>query len=233
LSKQHNTNRRMFLKKLLFFPLFLTILPKSSYANSKLDLSLNLDDSLKTISSSNNISMQNDIFGVSQSQTNSGIVDEVDSNESRSLQLYNTHTQEKLDVVYYENGNYLDYALDEINSIMADHRTHEKIKMNKDLIDLLYDIKGKLSFHDNKDSFINIISAYRSPVSNSKLRRRSRRVAKNSFHMKGEAIDINISGVKLSSLRREAKKIQKGGVGYYPRSNFVHIDIGDVRSWRG
>jgi len=148
---------------------------------------------------------------------------------AKSLNFYNTHTGKKTDLVYYENGQYIDEAMDEINIIMGDFRANEYITMNRKLIDTLYDIK-KLT---NSKRPINILSAYRTPATNRYLRRNTRGVAKDSYHIKGMAIDINVEDVSLSNLRNAASTLRKGGIGYYPRSNFLHIDIGRYRTWRG
>ncbi len=148
---------------------------------------------------------------------------------AKSLSFYNVHTGKKSDLTYYENGQYIDEALDEIDLIMGDYRADQYININRRLIDTLYDIK-KLS---RSRKPINILSGYRSPKTNRYLRRNTRGVAKNSYHMSGMAVDINISDVSLSNLRNVATTLRKGGVGYYPRSNFVHIDMGGYRTWRG
>ncbi len=149
--------------------------------------------------------------------------------ESRSLKFYNVHTGQKLDITYYEHGNYLFDALSEIDNIMADYRANEIIQMDVKLMDTLY----KLQRFTGTREPINIISAYRSPQTNRRLRRHSRGVAKNSYHILGQAIDINIKGVSLKNIRDIGLTLRRGGVGYYPKSNFVHLDVGPVRSWRG
>jgi len=148
---------------------------------------------------------------------------------AKSLKFFNVHTGKHLNLTYYENGQYIDEALDEINIIMGDYRANEYTKIHRQLIDTLYDIK-KLS---SSRKPINIISAYRSPKTNRLLRRTHRGVAKRSYHMSGMAIDINIEDVSLRNLKNAAMTLRKGGVGYYPRSNFVHIDVGNFRTWRG
>jgi uncharacterized protein YcbK (DUF882 family) len=145
----------------------------------------------------------------------------------RSLSLYNPNTKEALDTIYWSNGNYLGKALADINYLMRDRLTGEIKPIDTRLLDLLYkigmDLKTRKPFH--------IISGYRSPKTNALLRKRYRGAAKNSFHMQGEAVDVRLPGCRLSSLRRAAFKLKVGGVGYYPRSRFVHIDVGPVRYW--
>jgi len=228
--------RRNFLKTATIFCGLGSLLSAKLYANDD-DIHAELSAELFGNTSSINEDIQNDIFGkitdegyedLSQDLTASS---DIDTAESRRLQLHNTHTAQRLDIIYYQDGKYLKHSMQAINKIMADHRTGETINMDRKLIDLLYSLKKRTN--NSSGSYINIISAYRSPISNMKLRRRSKKVAKNSFHMKGQAIDINIDKVHLSKIRKHAKLLHKGGVGYYPRSRFVHIDVGDVRSWRG
>jgi uncharacterized protein YcbK (DUF882 family) len=146
---------------------------------------------------------------------------------TRNISLYNTHTNESLDVCYCRHGKYLAGALKAVNHIMRDHRTGDIKSIDPRLIDYLYAIANKLQvrvpFH--------IISGYRSPATNSLLRKRSKRVAKNSLHVKGQAIDIRLPGSKIKTLRRVAVDLKRGGVGYYPRYDFVHVDVGPLRYW--
>ncbi|RLA74927.1 MAG: hypothetical protein DRG11_03350 [Epsilonproteobacteria bacterium] len=236
LEKNTQDNRRYFLKKAATLCGVGMLFPSLAYTNDD-NIHKEIQESIFGDTSSINEDIQNDIFGkvtdegyenIPQKFTSSN---DIDTNEYRSLQLYNTHTTERLNIIYYQDGKYLRHSMNAINKIMADHRTGKTVNMDKKLIDTLYMLKK--STNNSENSYINIISAYRSPVSNRKLRRRSRRVAKNSFHTKGQAIDINIDNVSLSKVRKKAKLLHKGGVGYYPRSKFVHIDVGDVRSWRG
>ncbi len=229
-------NRRNFLKTATTFCGLGWLASASLYANDD-DIHAELSQELFGNTSSINEDIQNDIFGkvtdegyeeIPQKFTAST---DMDTAESRRLQLHNTHTAQRLDIIYYQDGKYLKQSMSAINKIMADHRTGEVANMDKRLVDLLYSIKKRTN--NSSGSYINIISAYRSPMSNKKLRRRSKKVAKNSFHMKGQAIDISIDKVRLSQVRKQAKLLHKGGVGYYPRSRFVHVDVGDVRSWRG
>lgn len=145
----------------------------------------------------------------------------------KSLSFYNLHTGETLRSTYWTEGNYISGSLDEINHILRDHRTNTAMPMNIELLDLLFDIRNKL---DSKSPY-QIISGYRSPKTNNALRKNSSGVAKKSLHMEGKAIDINLNGVDLSMLRKVAMHQKKGGVGFYPASNFVHLDVGRVRYW--
>jgi uncharacterized protein YcbK (DUF882 family) len=145
----------------------------------------------------------------------------------RSLSFYNPNTKEALDTVYWSNGNYLGKALADINYLMKDRFTGEIKPIDTRLLDLLYtigmELKAQKPFH--------IISGYRSPKTNALLRKQGKGAAKNSYHMQGEAVDVRLPGYGLSSLRRTAYRLKAGGVGYYPRSGFVHIDVGPVRYW--
>lgn len=146
----------------------------------------------------------------------------------RTLSLLNTHTGEHLKhIVYWEKGIYLPEALQDINYVLRDHRTDEMHTIDPLTIDLMAALSRKL---DAKRPF-EIISGYRSPQTNASLRKASGGVAKNSYHMKGMAVDLRLPGVRLKTLRKAALQLRMGGVGYYPKSNFVHIDSGTVRSW--
>jgi uncharacterized protein YcbK (DUF882 family) len=145
----------------------------------------------------------------------------------RTLSLYNTHTDEKLKVAYWAEDQYLSDALTKINHILRDHRNNKIKQIDTDLLDLLYKINMNIKYCKS----FHIISGYRSPETNAYLRRRSRGVAKNSLHLTGKAIDVRLPGCQLSYLRDVSKKLRGGGVGYYPSSNFIHVDTGRVRYW--
>lgn len=145
----------------------------------------------------------------------------------RTLSFFNTHTAETLDVCYFSNGNYSPSALAMINAIMRDHRTGEIKAIATGLLDVLHAISSIVATEEP----FHIISGYRSPASNAKLRRRSRNVAASSLHMLGQAIDIRIPGCRTAHLRYVAVRLKAGGVGYYRKSDFVHVDTGRVRYW--
>jgi uncharacterized protein YcbK (DUF882 family) len=145
----------------------------------------------------------------------------------RTLFMYNIHTDQRLDVRYYAHGRYQPDALKEINYLLRDYRTGAIKPIRKELLNLLYAISRSL----DRPAQFDIISGYRSPETNAMLRRRSKKVAKNSLHMKGEAVDIRIPGYDTRRLRNICMKLNAGGVGYYPESDFVHVDIGPVRYW--
>ena len=145
----------------------------------------------------------------------------------RSLSLYNPNTKEALDTTYWSNGNYVRKALADISHIMRDRRTGEIKRIDPRLLDVLHAIGMQLKTQEP----FHIMSGYRSPQTNALLRKRGRAAAANSFHMQGKAVDICLPKCGLSSLRRVSSSLRSGGVGYYPRSGFVHVDVGPVRYW--
>lgn len=147
----------------------------------------------------------------------------------KKLSFLNLHTGERTRSVYWANGRYISGALEEINNVLRDHRTGDLYEIDTDLFDMLHILQSKLG---SKQEF-HVISAYRSPASNEMLAARSNGVAKASLHTFGKAIDIRLPGRKLSDLRKVALSLQIGGVGYYPSSDFVHLDTGRVRFWGG
>ena len=145
----------------------------------------------------------------------------------KELAFFNTHTNERLLVSFQRNGKYDTGALKKINYILRDHRSGEIETIDVRLLELLHAIakrtKSQEPFH--------VISGYRSPATNKALRKKSRGVASKSMHMLGQAIDIRIPGFSTRKLRNVACKMKGGGVGYYPKSDFVHVDVGRVRYW--
>jgi uncharacterized protein YcbK (DUF882 family) len=145
----------------------------------------------------------------------------------RRLTFYHTHTGERLDITYHEGGTYLPDAMEEINHLMRDFRTGEVYPIDPSLLDFLHAVRQRT----HSRSEFQIISGYRSPATNSMLRSQGRGVAKHSMHMDGKAIDVRVSDVTSGALRQAALDLGRGGVGYYPSSNFVHLDTGRVRFW--
>ena len=150
-----------------------------------------------------------------------------DNSLERTLSIVNLHTHEELHTKYWVNGQYDTNCLNEINYILRDHRANEVHEINTDLIDLLH------ALHTATESSapFHIISAYRSPQTNEKLRQQTSGVAKKSLHMQGMAIDVRLPDVELERLRDTAISLEGGGVGYYAKSNFLHLDIGKPRFW--
>ena len=149
--------------------------------------------------------------------------------EPRRAVLHNLHTGEGFNEVYYANGSYLPDALAEANRVMRDWRTGDEHFIDPGLFDALHAIQGKLE----TSSPFQVISGYRSPKTNAMLHARSSGVAEHSQHTVGKAIDVRLQGVELANLKNAALAVGAGGVGFYPVSNFVHVDTGRVRQWRG
>ena len=145
----------------------------------------------------------------------------------RGLVLHNLHTDEHLEVTYWARGAYRADALAQIDWIMRDHHTDEVLAIDRHLVELLHRLQSRLGGKRT----LEVISAYRSPATNAMLAGVSDAVAPNSLHMDGKAVDINVAGVRLNALRRAATALKAGGVGYYPNSGFIHVDVGRVRYW--
>lgn len=145
----------------------------------------------------------------------------------RSISFHNTHTGEDLTVTYFAEGRYRTDALRQVAVNLRDHRTGEIHAIDPTLLDLLCGLRRRM---DCTEPF-HVISGYRSPRTNAALAAKSKGVAKRSLHMQGLAIDIRLPGRNLGELRRLAMAMQAGGVGYYPKPGFVHVDVGRVRSW--
>ncbi|MBU4434233.1 MAG: DUF882 domain-containing protein [Alphaproteobacteria bacterium] len=172
---------------------------------------------------------QDDIIGAILEAQKVSVAPETPVAEPKWLSLHNVHTEEKLEAVYWERGAYVPDALVALNKVLRDYRTGDVAPMNVGLFDLLGDIHRKT---ETQKAF-QVISGYRSPASNALLSERSGEVAKHSLHMDGKAMDIYLEDVALDRLRAAALTIQRGGVGYYPESRFVHVDVGPVRRWQG
>ncbi len=145
----------------------------------------------------------------------------------RSIKLFSVNTGEHLTATYWAKDHFVKDELKKINHFLRDFRTGDVQEMDIELLDLLYSIQ--LIRDTNRP--IQVYSGYRSPKTNAKLRKRSEGVAKNSYHLKAQAIDINLPGTDLKNLKRLATFLRRGGVGYYPRSGFMHIDTGPIRYW--
>jgi uncharacterized protein YcbK (DUF882 family) len=141
--------------------------------------------------------------------------------------LRNLHTGESLHRVYWEDGRLVPDALRDIDWVLRDHRTGQVHEIDRGLLQLLSALHSSL---DTVEPF-EVISGYRSPASNALLRATTTGVASNSLHPRGMAVDLRVPGRPLPRLRAAALALQRGGVGYYPDSDFVHIDVGRVRAW--
>lgn len=156
-----------------------------------------------------------------------GVIASTATVRDRELSFYNTHTGEKLSATFWSEGKYLDDGIEEINWILRDHRADSATPIDPKLLDLLYQLQAKVE----QQGELHIISGYRSPATNKMLSKKSSGVAKRSYHMLGKAIDVRLPGFDTSQLHKAAISLKGGGVGYYARSNFVHLDVGRVRNW--
>ena len=147
--------------------------------------------------------------------------------ETRQIAFQHMHTGEKLSTVYWVDGKYQPGALGEINHLLRDFRTDEEKEIAPGLLDLLYSVRQRLGTGQP----FQVVSAYRSPKTNAMLAEVSPSVATNSLHMEGMAIDIRVPDRALTAVRQAALDLHAGGVGHYPRSDFIHLDTGRVRQW--
>jgi uncharacterized protein YcbK (DUF882 family) len=150
-----------------------------------------------------------------------------DAADARSLSFYHTHSKQALEVTYYRDGHYDADAMKTLRVFLADWRDHVEMDIDPELMDILWEIL-QLTGHDG---VYEVISAYRSPQTNTFLRTKSSGVAKNSMHLIGQAIDIRLRGFETKRLRDVALEMGRGGVGYYEDSDFVHVDTGRARRW--
>ena len=144
------------------------------------------------------------------------------------LLLYNTHTTERIDVVYRRGEAYIPEALAKLDFFLRDHRTGEVRHFDPRLYDILSDLTASVGRPGGE---IDIVCGYRTSSTNESLRSRTTGVAKNSLHIQAEAIDLRMPGMDTLKLRKAALALARGGVGYYPHSDFIHLDIGRVRQW--
>jgi uncharacterized protein YcbK (DUF882 family) len=145
----------------------------------------------------------------------------------RSVSLHNVHTGENLKTVYWVDGHYQVAALKSVNHLMRDHYSGTVHVMDPRVVDLIAALQHKMQ---TKKPF-QVISGYRSPTTNAWLRSHSDGVAQHSLHMEGKAIDIRLEGTSVTHLGHAARSLRAGGVGQYPDSGFVHVDVGRVRHW--
>jgi len=145
----------------------------------------------------------------------------------RTLRFFHTHTGESIRVVYFRQGEYDSRALDDLKVFLADWRDGEQHDMDPNLMDILWQLQQTTGSTETWE----VISAYRSPKTNQMLRSRGSAVASKSQHLLGKAIDVRLRGLELKELHASARNLKLGGVGYYPKSDFVHVDTGRVRYW--
>jgi len=169
------------------------------------------------------------LLGAAAAATAVGFVDPVPavSFAPRSVSLYNVHTGEWLRTVYWADGHYIREAVRDINWILRDHHSDEIRPMDAGVLDLLGMLRDRLDTHD---PFL-VVCGYRSPATNRRLYLQHEGVAKYSYHIKGMAVDLRSERRDLSQIRDAALSLRCGGVGYYPRSDFVHVDCGPIRRW--
>ena len=144
------------------------------------------------------------------------------------LLLYNTHTAERIDIVYRHGERYVPEALAKLDYFLRDHVTGDVRHFDPRLYDILSDLTASVGHPGGE---IDIVCGYRSASTNASLRERTTGVAKNSLHIQAEAIDLRMPGIDTLRLRRAALALGRGGVGYYPHSDFIHVDTGRVRQW--
>lgn len=147
----------------------------------------------------------------------------------RRIKMYSGRTGENLDMIYWVDGDYIREALTEINHFMRDWRSDETVRMDARTVDIMAASHSLLGV---KEPYM-LLSGYRSPATNAMLRRRSKGVARNSLHMKGQAADLRLASRSVNQMARAASSCSAGGVGRYPKSNFVHMDCGPIRTWGG
>jgi uncharacterized protein YcbK (DUF882 family) len=145
----------------------------------------------------------------------------------RRLALHHLHTGEALEATYFADGRYLEDGLRRASWLLRDWRAKRARAVDPELLDLLWAVRRRLG----TDAPVHVVCGYRTPETNAMLRRRSEGVARASLHLKGMAIDLRVPGRPLRQVRAAAAGLKGGGVGYYPRSDFVHLDTGRVRHW--
>lgn len=152
-----------------------------------------------------------------------------DGQPDRRLHLHNVNTLETIDVTYFRDGRYQPDALRELNRFLRDYRSGQVARMDPELYDYLHDLQAAVRLADDEPT--RIISGYRSPKTNRSRRRQDRSVARDSYHTRGQAFDVVLPDRNLMAVRDVAVKLERGGVGAYPRSGFLHLDVGPARSW--
>jgi uncharacterized protein YcbK (DUF882 family) len=166
--------------------------------------------------------------GRAQSREVSSRPSSLQSGQEHPLRLYNTHTRERIDIAYRRGDQYIPEALAKLDYFLRDHETNGVRRFDPRLYDILSDLTSEVGRPGGE---IDIVCGYRSSSTNESLRAHTTGVAKNSLHIQAEAIDLRMPGVDTLTLRRAALALRRGGVGYYPHSDFIHVDTGRVRQW--
>lgn len=203
--------------------------PMAAFAQSKLGVSDPIADLLQRQADLPEGLSDEDLPAAAAVAPVAAPVSRVASQTPRWLKLHNIHTQEKLEAVYFDKGEYVPDAVQALDKVLRDYRTGDVYSMHPELFDTM----AALAQKTGSKSHFQVISGYRSPKTNAMLHERSGQVAKRSLHMDGKAIDIYLEDVALDRTRAAALDLKRGGVGYYPVSNFVHLDVGPVRRWVG
>jgi uncharacterized protein YcbK (DUF882 family) len=151
----------------------------------------------------------------------------VANGDTRTLNLYHTHTGESIQATFRVNGSYDLAVLEKLNYFLRDWRNNDRTRMDPRLFDVIWEAYRTAGATQP----INIVSAYRSPQTNAMLRARSHAVAEHSQHILGRAMDTTMPGMPMARIREIGMRLQRGGVGWYPTENFVHLDVGNVRAW--
>jgi len=159
----------------------------------------------------------------------SGVLFAAPGTAARRIALANLHTGERVEVEYFRDGAYVPDAMGSIEALLKDFRNGERHSIDPKLMDYLVDAAAQAG----KAAVYSVISGYRSPETNARLHERSSGVSQHSLHMQGRAIDVRLDGVDCQYLAGRAEELRRGGVGYYRASNFVHLDTGAFRTWRG
>ena len=168
-------------------------------------------------------------LAAAQTDTIGELLDGVALPETRRLNLFNLHTSETFNAVYWEKGDYVTGALDAINLVLRDFRSGEVWPIDVTLLDAVSSVAAKVE----NDRPFQIVSGFRSPKTNALLRAKSAEVAENSVHTEGEAIDLYLDDTPLDRLHAAAVSLNAGGVGLYPVTGFIHMDVARVRYWQG
>jgi uncharacterized protein YcbK (DUF882 family) len=169
------------------------------------------------------------LAGTASSQDAAGSQGEHRAIAPRRIGLLNLHTGERLEIDYFRDGSYLPDAFTELEALLRDFRTGDRHAVDPGLMDYLVQAAHTLGV----DPVFSVISGYRSPLTNARLHERSSGVAAHSLHMEGRAIDVRLSEVNCAELAAHALELRRGGVGYYRSSDFVHLDTGAFRTWKG